>query len=231
VIFTRYVQRVAALSFANTSRASRTRLNSRGVFVANIADAVRQLDRIADSLVGNGEIIIPATTCVLGATGAPLAVFADNAGASAPGIQINNSETFVVRWNNFATQSTVAFSVGLPSDLDTAYNITVAFEVWKTGATSGDATTVTFTAFVVKAGQLNNADADCGGATTAVTATATAQTIQTVSRDIASSDLVASLGTGGPGTLSIAFKPTDGTLGTDDFCCSKVTITYRRRAT
>lgn len=198
--------------------------------MGKLADAVFQLDRIADSLVGTGEIIIPATQCVLGATGAPLAVFADNAGASAPGIQINNSEQYGVRWNNFATQATVAFTVGLPSDLDTAYNLNVAFEVLKTGATAGDVTTITFTAFVVKAGQLNNADADCGGATTAVTPGATAQTLQTISRDISTTDLVASLGTSGPGSLTIAFKPTDGTLGTDDFFCSKVTLTYRRRA-
>lgn len=197
--------------------------------MANIKDAVFQLDRIADALVGTGEILIPAHTALLGATGAPLAVFADNA-ASNPGVQINNSESFVVRWNNNATQATVALCVPLPSDLDTAYNMTVAFEVWKTGATAGDATTVTFSAFITKAGQLNNADADCGGATGAVVPGATAQTIQTVSRDIASADLVASLGTGGPGTLAMAFSPTSGTLGTDDFCCSKVSITYRRRA-
>jgi hypothetical protein len=186
--------------------------------------------RMANTMSGTAEIRIPAHQALLGATGAPLAVFADNAGASAPGVQINNSESFVVRWNNFATQSTVALCVPLPSDLDTAYDMTVAFEVWKTGATSGDATTVTFSAFITKAGQLNNADADCGGATGAVTATATAQTIQSVSRAIASADLVASLGTGGPGTLALAFSPTSGTLGTDDFCCSKVTISYRRRA-
>lgn len=194
------------------------------------AKIVTQLTRMADAMAGSAEISLPATSFVLGATGAPLAVFADNAGASAPGVQINSSEWFGVRWNNFATQATIARTVHLPTDLDTAYPLSVDFEVAKVGATSGDATTITFSAFITKAGQLLTADADCGGATGAVVGAATSLTLQTLTRDIASADLVAALGTGGPGTLHLAFKPTDGTLGTDDFLCSKVTLRYRRRA-
>jgi hypothetical protein len=193
-------------------------------------DAVAQLTRIANSLVGVGRIAIPATQCVLGATGAPLAVFADNAGASAPGIQLNSSKAFVARWNNFATQATIGFTVDLPSDIDVTQNLNVAFEVFKVGATVGDVTTMTFSAFIVKAGMLINADADCGGATSAVTPAATSLTVQTISRDIAAADVAASLGAVGPGSLTIAFKPTDGTLGTDDFCCSKCVLTYTRKS-
>lgn len=198
--------------------------------MANGAGAIAQMKRIADSLTGSAEISMPATSFVLGATGAPLAVFADNAGASAPGTQINSSEWFGVRWNNFATQATIARAIRLPADLDTAYNLSVDFECGKVGATVGDATTITFSAFITKAGQLITADTDCGGATGALVGNATSLTLSTLTRDIASADLVAALGTGGPGTLHLAFKPSDGTLGTDDFLCSMVTLRYRRRS-
>jgi hypothetical protein len=194
------------------------------------AKIVTQLTRMADSMAGSAEIAVPATSFLLGATGAPLAVFADNAGASAPGVQINSSEWFGVRWNNFATQATIARSIRLPTDLDTAYNLSVDFEVAKVGATAGDATTVTFSAFITKAGQLLSAASDVGGATGAVVPAATSLTLQTLTRDISSANLVTSLGTGGPGTLHLAFSPTSGTLGTDDFLCSMVILRYRRRA-
>jgi hypothetical protein len=187
------------------------------------------LVRIADSLTGSARLSFAAHTCLLGATGAPLAVFADNA-SSNPGTQVNSSEAFVVRWNNNGTQATVARAIPLPPDLDTAYPVTVSFDVFKVGATVGDATTVTFSAFVTKAGQTISADANCGCATGAVQGDATSLTKATVSRAIASADLVASLGTGGPGSLHIAFSPTSGTLGTDDFCCEFIHVDYQRRA-
>jgi hypothetical protein len=198
--------------------------------VANIKDVITQLDRIADSLTGSAEIAVPASSFLLGTTGAPLAVFADNAGASAPGIQINSSEWFGVRWNNFATQATIARAIRLPADLDTAYNMSVDFECGKVGATVGDATTITFSAFITKAGQLLTAGADVGGATGALVGNATSLTLSTLTRDISSANLVTYLGSGGPGTLHLAFKPSDGLLGTDDFLCSMVTLRYRRRS-
>jgi hypothetical protein len=193
------------------------------------AKIVTQLTRMADSMAGSAEIAVPASSFLLGATGAPLAVFADNA-ASNPGVQINSSEWFGVRWNNNATQATIARAIRLPADLDTAYNLSVDFEVAKVGATAGDATTVTFSAFITKAGQLLSAASDVGGATGAVVPAATSLTLQTLTRDISSANLVTSLGTGGPGTLHLAFSPTSGTLGTDDFLCSMVILRYRRRA-
>lgn len=193
--------------------------------------ALEYLAAMAGSLTGTAQIRIPAYTSLLGTTGAPLAVFADNAGASAPGVQINSSETFCVRWNNQATQVEVALLIPIPADIDTGFPVTVGFEVFKVGATAGDVTTVTFRAFLTKSGQLATAGVDVGGASTAVTPAATSLTEQTVTRSISSANLVTYLGTGpSTGKLALFYKPTDGTLGTDDFACTEVVITYTRRS-
>lgn len=197
--------------------------------MAAIDKIVTQLTRLANSQVGTGRIVSTPLQWHLAATGAPQAVFADNA-SSNPGLQINSSEIFCSRWNNAGSTLSLGCTIDLPSDLDTAYNISVNFEVFKIGATLADATTMTFSAFVVKPGQLVNADADCGGVTGAVLPTATSLTIQTISRDIASADLVASLGTGGPGSLSLIFGPTAAVLTVDDFACTKIVLTYTRRS-
>lgn len=191
--------------------------------------AVFQLDRIADSLTGVAEIEIAVHSCLLASTGAPLAVFADGASAT-PGVQITDSKAWGVRWNNHATPTGIARNVRLPTDIDTAYNLTVNFEVSKTGATLADATTFTVAAYLSKAGQLHDADADCGGVTNALTGNATAKTKATLSRTLATADLVAQLGTGGPGTLALSFGPTAGLLGTDDLVLHTAWIEYRRRS-
>lgn len=197
--------------------------------MANIKDVIFQLDRIADSLTGVAEIPIAVHSCLLASTGAPLAVFADGASAT-PGVQITDSKAWGVRWNNHATPTGIACNLHLPTDLDTAYDATLYFDVSKTGATVGDATTFTVAAYLSKAGQLHDADADLGGATGAIVGNLTAKTKSTISRALSSANLVAQLGTGGPGTLALSFGPTAGLLGTDDLILHKAYLEYRRRA-
>lgn len=197
--------------------------------MANIKDVIFQLDRIADSMTGVAEIEIAVHSCLLASTGAPLAVFADGASAT-PGVQITDSKAWGVRWNNHATPTGIARNVHLPTDIDTAYDLTVYWDVSKTGATVGDATTFTMAAYLSKAGQLHDADADCGGVSGALVGNATAKTKTTLSRAISSANLVAQLGTGGPGCLALSFGPTAGLLGTDDLILHKAWIEYRRRA-
>lgn len=186
---------------------------------------------ISGSLTGQALIQLNPASCMLASTGGPMAVFADSANnPSVPGPQINNSESLVVRWNNAATTTGVMKSIYIPSDIDTTFPITVTLFVFKVGATVGDATTFTIGAFLVKAGQLVNADADFGGATNAVVGNATSLTVQTVSRTLAAADVAAALGTGSAGVLTLTIKPTDGTLGTDDICLLQGVISYTRRS-
>jgi hypothetical protein len=187
------------------------------------------LETIADSLVGAGVIPIDLQSCLRNDTGAPLAVFADGASA-VPGTAIVNSEQYGVRWNNHATPTPISRNVHLPIDIDTAYPIVFHGIGGKTGATVGDVTTLTVEAFITKLAQLTNADADAGGASSAVDPDITAQTLQDLTYTITAANLTAALGTGGPGMLSITFGPTDGTLGTDDFFLVDAYLTYTRRA-
>lgn len=183
---------------------------------------------IATAIRGQGHIDLAPHACLLASTGGPMSVFANGASAT-PGPQITDSETFTVRWNNNATLTAIARNVTIPVDIDTTAAITFNCLVSKTGATVGDATTVTVAAWITKAGDLHDADADLGGVTSAVQGDATAKTITRLQRTLAASDIAASLTSGGPGVLAISFGPTGGTLGTDDFCMHAAWLTYTRK--
>lgn len=201
-----------------------------GSFNIDMIAAVRD---IRDSLTGTKEIRIVPSQCLRADTGAPLAVFADGASA-VPGVQITDSKTFPVRWNNHATPTEIAVNVPLPYDFDPSMPATLIFSVSKTGATVGDATSVTVFAYAAKTGALHDADANFGGATGAVDGDATAKTVSTLTRTLAAADLTAALGSAPLGSsesawLSLVFGPTDGTLGTDDFLLHGVTLRYSSR--
>lgn len=168
------------------------------------------------------QINVPISGGIL-AAGTPMAAFADNA-SSNPGITLADSKAYAIRWNNAASQTAVWFGVALPQDLDDAADIVLHFLASKSGATLADATTITVTAFFQTVGALHDADADCGGATGAVTGDAAAKTVSELTRAIAAADVPAA-----PCFLSFSIKPTNGTLATDDFLVEAIWIEYTRK--
>ena len=155
------------------------------------------------------------------AAGTPLAAFADSV-TSDPGITLANSKAVGVRWNNAAGQIAVWYAVPMPQDLNDAANVVMHILASKTGATVGDATTFTVTAFFQTVGALHDADADCGGASSAMTGAATAKTVQELTLTLALADVPPS-----PSVLSFSIKPTDGTLGTDDVVVEGIWFEYK----
>lgn len=156
------------------------------------------------------------------AAGTPMAAFADNA-ASQPGVTLNNSKAVGIRWNNAATQVAVwMMPLTLPLDLDPTAAATFVVMASKTGATSGDATTFTITAFAQTVGALEDAVSDLGGTTTAMTGTATAKTTQRVTLSLAVPPTP-------PAQLSVSIKPTNGLLGTDDVLVTGFWLEYKRK--
>jgi hypothetical protein len=171
---------------------------------------------------GYGEVDIPLLGAIL-AAGTPMAAFADNA-SSNPGVTLVDSEGVGIRWNNNASQTAVWSKFCIPYDCDVGAGATLVAIGSKTGATAGDAVTFTVTAFNQAVGALHDGDANFGSATTAMTGAATAKTVQQVTAAVAAGDL------GAAGTpVSISFKPTDGTLGTDDVVLFALKFRYRRK--
>jgi hypothetical protein len=161
------------------------------------------------------------------AAGTPLAAWADNAGASAPGVTLADSKAVGVRWNNQATQTAVwAPPIEIPYEADVSANATLFILCSKTGATSGDATTFTVTAFAQTVGQLHDADTDFGGTSSAINGAATAKTVQQSTLTLALADLAA---LAAPASLSMSIKPTNGTLGTDDMIVESAFIAFKRK--
>jgi hypothetical protein len=159
------------------------------------------------------------------AAGTPMAAWADNAGASAPGITLANSKAVGLRWNNQGTQTAVWLSAVMPQDLNDAAALVLHALVSKSGATVGDATSLTVTAFFQTVGALHDADTDCGGTSSAVVGDATAKTVSELTLSIAHGDVPAA-----PCNLSFSVKPTDSTLGTDDFVIEAIWFEYTRKA-
>lgn len=191
------------------------------VRVANaLIDFANEVDTNATTT--QAQVNVPLSGGIL-AAGTPMAAFADNA-SSNPGITLANSEAYGIRWNNNGTQTAVWFGVAMPQDLDDTADVVLHFLVSKTGATVGDATTITVAAFFQTVGALHDADTDCGGATGAVTGDATAKTVTELTRTIAAADVPPA-----PCNLSFSIKPTDGTLGTDDFIVHAMWLEYKRK--
>ena len=173
--------------------------------------------------VGLGSIRVPIASGIV-AAGTPMAAFADNA-ASNPGITLVDSEGVGIRWNNNGTQAAVWTSFMLPRDIDTSKDATLVFKASKVGATVGDAVTFTCTAFNQATGALHDADANYGGASSAMTGNATSKTVQECTLTLAAADL----GLAGD-NVSLSFKPTDGTLGTDDVILFGIEFRYRKKS-
>lgn len=182
-------------------------------------DAIFFVEPPSAAECGLGSVRIPIASAIL-AAGTPMAAFADNA-ASNPGITLVDSEGVGIRWNNNGTQTAVWTSFMVPRDCDTSKPATLVFKASKTGTT--DATTFVCTAFNQATGALHDADADFGGTTSAMTAAATAKTVQEVTLTLAAADL------GVPGdNVSLSFKP--GTLTADDVILFGIELQYRKKS-
>lgn len=167
-----------------------------------------------------GRRDISPSMCARVDTGAPLAVFADGA-SDVPGIQVTDSESETVRWNNHAAPKAISVNISFGDELDDADDVTFHAIVSKTGATLADATTLAIGAFFHPVGALHDADANAGGATGAVVGDLTAKTTTKLSRTIAAADVPA-----GPVGLFLSIGPTAGTLGTDDFLIHEMWVEY-----
>lgn len=166
---------------------------------------------------------IPLTSFV-DADGDPLAKFV-SAGTPTFGFNLADSEALCLRWNNDATPGTALCQVSLPADLDDTASMDLEFLCSKSGATVGDATTLTITAFILSPGDLHDADANAGGVTGALVGNATAKTTALLTRTIAAADVPASAR-----TMTFTVTPTAGTLGTDDLMIHSVNLKYTRKA-
>lgn len=154
--------------------------------------------------------------------GTALADFGDGASPT-PGWSAGD-EGFGIRWNNHANPDPISTSVPIPPDLDASADVIVHVMAAKVGATIGDAVTWTIEAFNNADAALYDADADFGGASSAMTGDAATKTCQEETLTLAAADVAAS-----PCVLTLTLQPTDGTLGTDDVIVLGVWLEYTRK--
>ncbi len=159
------------------------------------------------------------------AAGTPMAAWANNAGASAPGVRLNNSKAVGVRWNNFATQTAVWSERDLPADFDASQPATVVVLASKSGANALDATAFDVGLYEQVPGSLEDAGPSFTGTTTALAPSATAKTVSRLTLAVPGGTL-----TNYPGRLSVSLKPHDGTNLTDDVLACGFWIEYTPRA-
>lgn len=176
----------------------------------------------ADALTANAFMHIPLTSFV-DADGDPLAKFV-SAGSPTFGFNLADSEALNLRWNNDATPGTALCQINIPPDLDDTAASTLEFLCSKSGATVGDATTLTVTAFILSAGDLHDADANAGSVSGALVGNAVAKTTAVVTVSISAANMPAN-----PRTMTFTVTPTAGTLGTDDLMIHAVGLRYQRK--
>ena len=157
-----------------------------------------------------------------GTAGVALAAFADGASA-VPGYCVT-TEGYGIRWNNHAAPANIIQPVVLPADFNEAANVVLNILAAKVGATIGDAVTFTIEAFNNVVGALYDADADFGGASSAMTGDAVSKTVQHETRTLALANLTAY-----PAVMQLTLKPTGGTLGTDDVIVFGTWLEYTRK--
>jgi len=184
-----------------------------------------RLDAAEDQIavLATGYVHIPLTS-FLDADGDPLAKFS-SAGSPTFGFALADSEALCIRWNNDATPGTSLCEVSLPADLDDTAAAYLEFLCSKSGATVGDATTLTCTAFLIAAGDLHDADSNAGGVTDALVGNATAKTTKKLTLTIAAADIPV-----GARSMTFTVTPTAGLLGTDDLLLHNVQLKYTRKA-
>ncbi len=195
-----------------------------GSFTAQttVEAALAELYQTTESIQSRISLGLPVAA-LDAVTGAPMLVFANSSNAL-PGVQVANSKAPAVRWNNHAAPTAIAFCVDMPQDLDDTAVITYHALVSKSGATSGDALSLTVNAYEQTVGALHDADTDFGGTTSAVSGAATAKTVTEVILTLAAADVHAA-----PSAMSFFVAPTAGTLGTDDAFLHAHWLEYKRK--
>jgi len=188
---------------------------------ADVVQAQADIDALqVDAATANAYISVPLTSFT-NADATPLAKFA-SAGTPTLGLNIADSKALNIRWNNDVSPGTALCQVALPPDVDDAAAMVLELLVSKSGATLLDATKVTVAAYIIAAGNLHDADTNCGGDTAAVVGDATAKTTTLLTRTIAAADVPAS-------AKSLVFSLTPSVLGTDDLMLHSVGIRYTRK--
>lgn len=168
-------------------------------------------------------IPIPITSFT-DADGDPLAKFVSEANPTF-GFNLADAKAFNLRWNNHATPGAALNGLAMPPDRDMSQPLVLRGLASKSGATVGDAVTFTFAVFFQTVGALHDADADAGGASSALVGNAAAKTVQAFSRTIAAADVPT-----GPANMTFTMKPTDGLLGTDDVLVESLWLEYVPKA-
>lgn len=165
-------------------------------------------------------IEIPLSDFML-AAGTPLAAYSAD---PTPGYAIADSEARCIKWGSHATPTEIWGSMPVPNDLLDTAAVTLHLLASKSGATLGDATTFTVTAFFHTVGAAHDADDDCGGVTDAMIGDATAKTVAERTLAIAHGDVPPA-----PAVMTFSLQPTDGLLGTDDIYVFRVWFEYTRK--
>lgn len=177
-----------------------------------------------DAATANASFSIPLHGW-LDADGDPLAKFvADNVGTC--GYNLADSEALNLRWNNYPSNPgvTAITQFALPADLDPAADVVLQFLCSKSGATVGDATKITYAAYIVSDGDLHDADTVVTGDTAALVGNAAAKTTDVLEATIGAADVPV-------GAMSMTLKvfPKSGTIETDDFMIHAVRVKYTRK--
>ncbi len=128
------------------------------------------------------------------------------------------AEGFGFRFNDDST-APIVLSAPIPADLDAAADVIVHVQGYRIGSADA-AAAVTVAAFFRVAGAAFNADANCGGDTTAFDGATTVVTDETVT--LAAADVLA-----GPGTLLLTLVP-NATMDDDDFVITAVYAEYTK---
>lgn len=194
-------------------------------YPGQVIDADTRLDALeADAGTANASFYIPLTS-FLDADGDPLAKFvADNVGTA--GFNLADSEAVNLRWNNYPSNPglTVITQVGLPLDLDDTADMTLEFLCSKSGATVGDATKITYAAYLIAAGDLHDADTVVTGDTDALVGNATAKTTKKLTATIGAADVPS-----GAYSMTLKIFPKSGLIETDDFMVHAIRVHYTRK--
>jgi hypothetical protein len=212
-----------ATHLADTSAAhaaSAISIADAGLFTT-AAQVEAALQEIYQSLLtAKGIIDIPMPTMT--DAGVALAAFV-NASDPLPGFCVT-AKGLGIRWNNHATPTPVGTKVMIPPDMNVAANAILHILAAKTGATDADDTKFTIAAYNNVVEALFDADSDFGGDTDAMVGTATAKTVQHLTRALALANLAAY-----PAAMELTIQPKDGTLETDDVIMLAVWIEYQKK--
>ncbi len=177
-----------------------------------------------DAATANASFSVPLTS-FLASDAAVLAKFAaDNVGTV--GFNIADSEAMNLRWNNYPSNPgvTAMTQFALPADLDPAADVLLEFLCSKSGATAGDATKITYAAYIISEGDLHDADAVITGDTNALTGAAAAKTTDILLATIGAADVPV-----GAMSMTLRIFPKSGTIETDDFMVHAVRVKYTRK--